>query len=146
MSPKFDRRLVVAIFLLLALMLPTTVLAQKAKSSVNKVPTPFGPFPSELIYGVTTTNLLVSFNSGAPGTILSSVAITGLQAGETILGIDFRPATKQLYGLGSTSRLYTINLSTGAATAVGPPFTPALSGTAFGVDFNPTVDRIRITS
>ena len=146
MSPKFDRRLVVAIFLLLALMLPTTVLAQKAKSSVNKVPTPLGPFPSELIYGVTTTNLLVSFNSGAPGTILSSVAITGLQAGETILGIDFRPATKQLYGLGSTSRLYTINLSTGAATAVGPPFTPALSGTAFGVDFNPTVDRIRITS
>ena len=146
MSPKFDRRLVVAIFLLLALMLPTTVLAQKAKSTVNKVPTPFGPFPSELIYGVTTSNLLISFNSGAPGTILSSVAITGLQAGETILGIDFRPANKQLYGLGSTSRLYSINLSTGAATAVGSQFTPALSGTAFGFDFNPVVDRIRVTS
>jgi hypothetical protein len=127
-------------------MLPTAVLAQKAKSSVNKVPTPLGPFPSELIYGVTTTNLLVSFNSGTPGTILSSVAITGLQAGETILGIDFRPATKQLYGLGSTSRLYTVSLSTGAATVIGSQFTPALSGTAFGFDFNPTVDRIRVTS
>src|SRR5678809_1253267 len=139
MSIHSSRRSLVAIFLLIALTLPTTVLAQKGKSTVNKVPTPLGPFPSELIYGVTTTNLLVSFNSGAPGTILSSVAITGLQAGETILGIDFRPATKQLYGLGSTSRIYTISLSTGAATAVGSPFTPALSGTAFGFDFNPTV-------
>lgn len=26
------------------------------------------------------------------------------------------------------------------------PFTPALSGTEFGFDFNPTVDRIRVTS
>lgn len=109
MSPNFNRRSVVAIFLLVALTLPTTVLAQKAKSPVNKAPTPHGAFPAELIYGVTTTNLLISFNSGTPGTILSSVAVTGLQAGETIVGIDFRPATKQLYGLGNTSRLYTIN-------------------------------------
>ena len=146
MSPNFNRRSVVAIFLLVALTLPTTVLAQKAKSPVNKRPTPHGAFPAELVYGVTTTNLLISFNSGTPGTILSSVAITGLQAGETILGIDFRPATKQLYGLGNTSRLYTINLSTGAATVVGSQFTTLLNGTAFGFDFNPTVDRIRVTS
>jgi hypothetical protein len=145
MSIHSSRRSLVAIFLLVALTLPTTVLAQKAKP-VNKAPAPLGPGVGELVYGVTTSNLLISFNSGAPGTILSSVAITGLQTGETILGIDFRPATKQLYGLGSTSRLYTINLVTGAATAVAPQFTPALSGTAFGFDFNPTVDRIRITS
>ena len=36
---------------------------------------------------------------------------------------------------------------TGAATALGTaPFSPALSGSAFGFDFNPTVDRIRIVS
>jgi hypothetical protein len=52
----------------------------------------------------------------------------------------------QLYALGSTSRLYTINLSSGAATAVGAAFTPALSGASFGFDFNPTVDRIRVVS
>ncbi len=34
-------------------------------------------------------------------------------------GVDFRPADGQLYGLGSTSRLYRINTSTGAATMVG---------------------------
>jgi len=64
-----------------------------------------------------------------------------------MLGIDFRPANGQLYGLGSTSRLYRIDPATGAASAVGTvPFTPALDGTEFGFDFNPTVDRIRVVS
>jgi hypothetical protein len=98
------------------------------------------------IYGVTTTNNLLTFDSATPGTA-SSVAITGLQAGENILGIDLRPANGQLYALGSTSRLYTINPATGAATQVGSgPFSPALVGTSFGFDFNPVVDRIRVVS
>jgi hypothetical protein len=62
------------------------------------------------------------------------------------LGIDVRPATRQLYALGSTSRLYTLNPSTGVATAVGAPFTPALDGFSFGFDFNPVIDRIRVVS
>jgi hypothetical protein len=103
--------------------------------------------PSELIYGITSAGNLVSFQSATPGTIASSVPITGLQSGETILAIDLRPATGELYGLGSTSRQYVINPVTGVATAVGAgPFTPALSGTSFGFDFNPTVDRIRVVS
>jgi hypothetical protein len=35
---------------------------------------------------------------------------------------------------------------TGRAVAEGPAFTPSLNGRFFGVDFNPTVDRIRVTS
>ncbi len=98
------------------------------------------------IYGVTTTNTLLTFDSATPGTT-TSVAITGLQAGENVLGIDLRPSTGQLYALGSTSRLYTINPATGAATQVGSgTFSPALSGTSFGFDFNPVVDRIRVVS
>ena len=144
---RFSRSFVIALLLLVVLTLPTTGLAQKARAHERKVPTPRGGAdPVELIYAVTTSNLLISFNSATPGSILSSVAITGLQAGENVLGIDFRPVTRQLYALGSTSRLYTINLTTGAATAVVAPFTPALNGTAFGFDFNPTVDRIRVTS
>jgi Domain of unknown function (DUF4394)/IPTL-CTERM motif len=101
---------------------------------------------AETIYAVTTTNALLTFDSATPGTT-TSVAITGLQAGESIVGIDLRPTTGQLYGLGSSSRLYTINPATGAATQVGSgPFTPALSGTSFGFDFNPVVDRIRVVS
>jgi hypothetical protein len=104
---------------------------------------------TEVIYGVTlsgATSNLITFNAATPSIILSGVALTGLQAGETIVGIDFRPATGQLYAIGSTSRVYTINISTGAVTALGPPFTPVLNGTSFGVDFNPTVDRIRVVS
>jgi hypothetical protein len=107
------------------------------------------PASAELIYGIAAvgnaTNL-VSFDSSEPGNLLSGIFVTGLQPNETILGIDIRPATRQLYALGSTSRLYTLNPATGAATAVGAPFTPALNGFNFGFDFNPTIDRIRVVS
>lgn len=63
--------------------------------------------------------------------------------GESLLAIDYRPLTGELYGLGSTSRGYRI-APTGQATAVGPSFAIAPSGTAFGVDFNPVADRLRI--
>jgi Domain of unknown function (DUF4394) len=102
---------------------------------------------AELLTGLTSTGNLVTFDSATPGTINNSVAITGLQAGETLLGIDRRPANGLVYGLGSTSRLYTINTTTGTATAVSAtPFAPALTGTAFGFDFNPVPDRIRVVS
>ena len=100
----------------------------------------------QTIYALTTSDQLVRFSS-ADACSTSEVKITGLAANESLLGIDVRPATGQLYGLGSTSRVYTINPSTGAATAVGTTaFTPALSGSSFGFDFNPTVDRIRVVS
>ena len=79
--------------------------------------------------------------------VINSATITGLQPMETILSIDFRPATGQLYGLSSGSRLYVINPLTGAARMIGTgPFTPALSGAVAGFDFNPTVDRIRVVT
>ena len=104
-----------------------------------------GPVCAELLTGTTTTGNLVTFDSATPGTIMTTVGVTGLQTGETLLGIDRRPASAVLYGLGSTSRLYTINTTTGAATQVGSAGAFALSGTAFGFDFNPTVDRIRVS-
>ena len=105
-----------------------------------------GTRPNYLVYGVTTTNNLVRFNSVRPNTMLSNTPITGLQSGENIVGIDFRAATGQLFALGSTSRLYTINISTAAATQVGTAGAFTLSGTSFGFDFNPVPDRIRVTS
>jgi hypothetical protein len=101
---------------------------------------------AEPLVGLTTTNNLITFDSATPGTVSSSIAITGLQANETILGIDFRPATQSLYGLGSSSRLYSLNPATGGATPVGSAGAFTLSGNAFGFDFNPTVDRIRVVS
>ncbi|GAB3271310.1 hypothetical protein GCM10027347_42500 [Larkinella harenae] len=78
---------------------------------------------------------------------LSNTTITGLMDGEKILSIDFRPATGQLYGLGSTSRVYVIDQETGKARSVSTDaFTPALKGTIVGFDFNPTVDLIRVVT
>src|SRR5262245_40105372 len=102
--------------------------------------------PSTVI-GLTSTNQLIRFDTATPGAIAGTTPVTGLQPGEDLLGIDFRPATGQLYGLGSTSRLYSINYLSGVATQVGTgTFAVALSGGNFGFDFNPVPDRIRVVS
>lgn len=97
------------------------------------------------LYLTNASNQLLRIDSATPGTVAATLAISGLQGGENILGIDFRPANGQLYGLGSNGRLYTINTATGAATFVST-LSVGLSGASFGVDFNPVADRLRITS
>jgi hypothetical protein len=99
---------------------------------------------AEALFGLTTTNALVSFDSAAP-LMASQRAITGLAVGEQILGIDTRPANGSLVGLSSLGKLYTLDGASGAATLLSTLSTP-LSGSSFGVDFNPTVDRLRVTS
>jgi hypothetical protein len=98
-----------------------------------------------LVSGPGVSNGLVFFDSATPGTVTSTLAISGLQAGESLIGIDYRPTTGILYGVGNSNRLYTINTVTGVATGVqltpasGSAFT-SLSGTFFGLDFNPVPD------
>ena len=107
------------------------------------------PVAAELIYGIASqapATALLTWDSASPNNVLTGVFVTGLQSNETLLGIDFRPATGELYGLGSTSRLYKVNPTTAVATAVGGQFTPLLSGFSFGFDFNPVIDRIRVVS
>ena len=103
---------------------------------------------------LTTSGRLISFNRDTPSTQVSGFAITGLAANETLLDIDRRPADGKLYALGSKGGIYSIVPSTGGATAVSTlraspgddnPFT-ALSGTNFGIEFNPVVDRMRVVS
>jgi hypothetical protein len=99
-----------------------------------------------LAYGITPDNTLFSFDTATPGILLTGVPLSGFtQNNENIRGIDFRPATGQLYGIGSFGQLYTINTSTGAMTSVGSGV-GTIDGTAFGFDFNPTIDRIRLVS
>src|SRR4051812_17651752 len=100
------------------------------------------------IFGINNANNnLVRFDSATPGTIISSTPVTGMVGGDTVVGLDFRPIDGKLFALGSGSRLYIIDPATGVATQVGTgTFAPALSGTSFGFDFNPVVDRIRIVS
>ena len=106
-----------------------------------------GPMTKEKVFAVTTSNQLISFNAGQPGRLLSTQALSGMQANEKVFGIDYRVAKGQLYALGSSSRLYRIDTSTGVAIQIGSgSFAVPLDGTEFGFDFNPTVDRIRVVS
>lgn len=99
-----------------------------------------------VVYGLTSTNSLAQFDSATPGTINSTVAVTGLNAGASLIGIDFRPVNGLLYGVSSDSRMYTINLTNGAASVIGSAGAFTVNGTSFGFDFNPVPDRIRVTS
>ncbi|MBC7931363.1 MAG: DUF4394 domain-containing protein, partial [Rubrivivax sp.] len=81
--------------------------------------------------------------------------IAGLQPGEQILAIDFRPKTGFLYGISNQSRLYILDIgqqqpNSGVAAlpvGTGAPFSPALDFTArFDIDFNPVVDLVRVVT
>jgi hypothetical protein len=104
------------------------------------------PASAVSVFAIDTDNNLFSFDSAAPSAVLTANFVTGLAQNEILVGIDFRPATGQLWALGSGNNLYTLNTTTGAATLVGGGIGTTLSGTAFGFDFNPTVDRIRVVS
>jgi hypothetical protein len=109
------------------------------------------------IVAVTDSTLLV-FDSATPGTV-TTTALTGLIAGDTIVGMDRRPATTQVYLLTrsatGTGRLYLLNTVSGAAqfvltlsadpADVVAPY-DSLAGSRFGMDFNPVVDRLRVVS
>jgi truncated hemoglobin YjbI len=105
------------------------------------------PARAEFVYAIDSRSILTMFDTNRPATVLSMNVVRGLQPGETILGLDFRPANKRLYALSTHSRIYIIDTATGQASAVSDtPFSPPLDGVKFGFSFNPTVDRIRITS
>jgi hypothetical protein len=103
--------------------------------------------PDVMFTALTGDNRIAKFearNLDAPVEIMD---IMGLPSSEMILSIDYRPATGQLYALGSSSRLYLINENSGVATALGTSsFTPAIVGENASIDFNPTVDRIRLVT
>jgi hypothetical protein len=102
-----------------------------------------------------TSDARLLFFERASGQISSTLLITGLGAGEDILGIDFRPADAALYALSTSGKLYVIDRASGAASlkstlAADPADTSSafaeLTGEVFGVNFNPVADRLRVVS
>ncbi|MBC7978869.1 MAG: DUF4394 domain-containing protein [Myxococcales bacterium] len=95
--------------------------------------------PGEL-FGLTESGKLLSFNRGTAAKACTSTAMSGIAAGERVVGIDFRPSTGALHALthaNGTGKLYTIDPRTGAASS-GVTLSVPLAGTEFGMDFNPT--------
>lgn len=126
-----------------AALVATAAFLSGCAGSLDSDPVPT-PLPHTLL-AVLDDGRLIRVNAGNPSRVLHSVPLSGLRAGERLVGIDFRVARGVLYGLSSEGRLFTIQATTGQLTPVGN--TPVvLQGQRFGFDFNPTVDRIRVVS
>ena len=102
---------------------------------------------AELIYGLlnndsTSGQRLVTIDSNTRA--VTSTVLLGTTGAGTLSSIDTRPATGELFGFASaTNQLYSVNPTTGTLTAVGA--TPTAGNVSSGtIDFNPTVDRIRL--
>jgi len=84
--------------------------------------------------------------------VLTGVGQVQFSSGDPVqdlIGIDFRPSTGVLYGIGRGRAVYTIDPNTAIAAQVGTMTADAgdasdpfvnLSGTRFGFDFNPVPD------
>lgn len=103
-------------------------------------------------YVLTTSNALVGVDSSTGRTGMT-FAITGLQASENLFDIDFRNSDGRMWALSTLGNLYTINLETGAATlqsTLKNSLDPTMNtfvlnpNETYSIDFNPTVDRLRI--
>ena len=89
---------------------------------------------------------LYKFDSQSPGTV-ATVQITGMVGGDKLVGVDYRPATGELYGTGRQGHLYKVNPATGAAEFAFYSFvTYTLSGVAFGTDISAVDDKVRVVS
>lgn len=86
---------------------------------------------------------LVRFDSSSPGTIVAREQVTGLLAGETVAGIDQRPATGEILALTSMNRVLLLDPQDGTMSnpgAMGGTFAATASA---GWDVNPAADRLR---
>ena len=97
-------------------------------------------------FGLTDDGRLVRFRTDAPERVRDVGVITGFTGMDyALVGIDFRVQDGKMYGVGNGGGVYTIDTTTAQATFVNSLTVP-LSGTRFGVDFNPAADRLRIIS
>lgn len=100
------------------------------------------------LVGLTAEGQLSCFIDRKPqrGRTLGTVA--GFSGTDTrLIGIDFRPQDGLLYGVGNGGGLYRVDTGTAALTPIGQLSTaPDPLASAFGVDFNPAANALRIVS
>ena len=97
------------------------------------------------VVGLTDSGRLICFSEKDPRDARTIGRIKNLNGDGKLVGIDYRPATGDLYGLGDKGGVYVVNDDNGRAMLRSRVNVP-LMGTSFGVDFNPVVDRLRIVS
>lgn len=135
----------------------TAAIAQAAcRSEAEQLKPPAGTKPEALVVHVLDDAMqLTSFSPSDPATLSAPVRITGLDLGEDVLGIDFRPGHAHLHALTTAGRLLTVDPATGATAFAGKLGTHAadtsatcarLDGTLLIVDVHPAADCLRAIS
>jgi Ca2+-binding RTX toxin-like protein len=105
------------------------------------------------MYGLTnaTPPHLVTFESDTPGTLTSDRLITGFvgSGSELVAGMDVSPRDGGLYALtqdAGTGRLYALDPANAKLTLVGQLAGTTLPSTAYGVDFIPPSNLLRVVA
>ena len=99
------------------------------------------------IIGLTSDGRLLRFNENDPREAVTLGTISGFTGGDTaFVGIDYRVQDGLLYGVGNAGGIYRFNSANSTVATFVNSLTVPLSGTRFGVDFNPVPDRLRIIS
>lgn len=112
------------------------------------------------VYVLSDANQLTTVNRNNPSSVQTTATLSGFQtSSEQAIGMDIRPFNGKIYVVTkdntNAGRVYTVNSRTGALSFVALlaadtadttlPYT-TLSGTKFGVDFNPAADALRVVS
>ncbi|MFJ7271937.1 DUF4394 domain-containing protein [Streptomyces sp. NPDC099050] len=97
------------------------------------------------VVGLTMDQRLVEFRTDGPARTTDLGRVTGLSGDREVVGIDFRVQDGKLYGVGDRGGIYVLDRASAKAEKVSQLTVP-LSGTAFGVDFNPAANRLRVIS
>lgn len=141
---------IVALLGLLAGLLLAAVVGTRGVEAQDVQPKAAGTNGPEEVYALNRKDQLLRFDGDRPENIQRRITVKGLGRG-TLVGVDYRPANGRLYGLGKGGSVYRISTADGQATrtarlqtAGGRRITP--QGDSFGIDFNPTVDRLRVVS
>lgn len=124
-----------------------TALTALAAGSLAGTPASATPRPSSApwVKALTSDGKLVAFQADKPRGATVVGTIRGLEGDRELVGMDYRAADGKLYAVGDAGGLYVVSTRSAVVTKVGR-LTVALEGTAFGVDFNPAADRLRVVS
>ncbi|KQW51852.1 MULTISPECIES: DUF4394 domain-containing protein [unclassified Roseateles] len=92
------------------------------------------------LIGLNSQNQLSRIDTANIGGAMN-MDITGLMAGDRLVGIDTRPKDGKVYGVSLSNQLYTVDEMTGAATLVAALSAPVIQANlGYGIDFNPVAD------
>jgi hypothetical protein len=126
--------------------------ASTAPTAPTAMARPAAPAPAvagykEELVAVTASQHLIRFTAAYPQRLSLRQRLTGLPEGERVADIDYRVARGVLYGITSAGRVVTIDPWTAQVKVISASLpTMSWGGQRVGMDFNPSVDRIRIVT